>query len=182
MKKGIILVLIITLYVSCFKVVVTVPYDVDFNNTRRRVGLRVIDSTFQIQKRLASNINKTPIYRRLKNGPDVTSVNGTAKKYLGKNIFLDDKNGEIIYEEDVFLSGISKRGIDGSIIEKIIFRYYFKTNKTNKKWIFIHEYPVSFKGYSNHPEFKNFILKKDTISEKQADSLLKKNHIVRLNY
>jgi len=182
MKKVVMSILIILSITSCFKEVI-VPYNVDFNNVRKKVGLRIIDSTFQVKKRILSDKNKSPIYRRLKNGPDMTSVNGTQKKYLGKNIILNSINGKIIYEEDIFLSGVSKRGLDNDIVEKIIFRYYFKKNSgTKEKWMFIHQYPIPFKGSSNYPNRKTFNLKIDTISNKKADSLLKAFNIKRLNY
>lgn len=196
MKKTLILILATLLFVNCWKVI-EASYGKDFNTTRGNVGLRIIDSTFLTKKIVEQDIKKSPIKRKLKGVSNFLSEIKTPT-YINKITHLDEKSGTIIYEEDVFISGVSKAGVDNNIIEKLIFRYVFKDyaysskrpfnidgdvkQKYTKGWEYIHEYPIVLGTSSNYPVIIYYKLKRNKITKKESDSILSSWNLKRLNY
>lgn len=196
MKKILILILATILFVNCGKVI-EASYGKDFNTTRKNIGLRIIDSAFSTKKIVEQDIKKSPIKRKLKGVPVFLSEIKTPT-YINKITYLDENNGTIIYEEDVFISGVAKAGVDYDIVEKLIFRYVFKAytyffkkplnlggninEKYMKGWEYIHEYPIILGASSNYPDIIFYDLKRKKITKKEADSILSSWNLKRLNY
>jgi len=196
MKKIILIIILIVLFNSCWKVV-QVPYGKEFNKTRKNVGLRIIDSTFIAKKIVEQDIKKSPIKRNLKDLPVfISEVNSPT--YIGKTIHLNENNGKIIYEEDLFISGVNKAGVDINIVESLTLRYTFKDfNYSFKKpsrlggdikethikgWKYVFTYPKLLGLSSNHPETIYYEQKEKIITKKETDSILKSWKLERLNY
>jgi len=197
MKKILVFILISIVFTGCWKVIIA-PYDTEFNTTRKKVGLRIIDSTFVVKKIVEDHIKQSPITRKVKGVPPLLSE---IKKptYVYKKTYLDENNGKIIYEEDIFISGVTKVDFnDIDVTEKLIFRYIFKdyiykfkkppslggdvNEKYTKGWKYIYEYPVIIKMTSNTPNMVFYDLIRKIISKKEADSILKSWKLKRLNY
>ena len=124
MKKTAIIIFTVSM-VSCHYKTIDAPYGEAFNETRKNVGLRIIDSTFTNYPILLKDIKKSPVRRKIK-GLTAFLYTINQPTYVGKTTYLDQNNGKIIYEEDVFISGVAKYSGEVNILEKLILRYVFK--------------------------------------------------------
>jgi len=122
MKKEYYLVLLL-ITLSCEKLVDPL-YSEDFNNTRIKIGSRVIDSTFGYCKVFEGEMHKTSVIHRSIRGAKDSEGKYQTAKYVGKNIYLDDKTkSKIILEEDIYTSGKYKIGIEYNNYEYLIIQY-----------------------------------------------------------
>lgn len=195
--KYIYIILLLLSFISCGNKTVLAPYDKEFNNERKKVGLRIVDDSFKRKLRATENNKNSPIKRRLKGLPVFLSELKTPN-YIGKTTYLDRNNGEIIYEEDLFISGINKAGVDINIIESLTSRYILKDyeysfNRPNrlggdinksfvKGWKYIYTYPKYLGPSSNSPEIIYYESEIKDVTKKEADSILKSWNLKRLNY
>jgi uncharacterized protein (UPF0333 family) len=131
MKKEYYLVLFL-ITISCGKYI-DPPYSQDFNKTRIKIGSRVIDSTFEYYKVLENDSHKRLVINRRIVGIKDSEGKYQTAKYIGKDIYLDDKTkSNIILEEDIYTSGKSKIGIDYDNYEYIFIQYIINNYKYSK--------------------------------------------------
>ena len=168
-----------------------------FNSERKKVGLRIIDSTMsEIYGNGYDKINKmfNPI-RLSKRGVN-TAYGLKQPSFFYKSIFLEPNKGNLIFEEDVYTSSNNKITVDDFVNESLIYRYVFKqyfdkanlTSKylfhNNKKmesgWQYIYIYPVPLSDKLNGVQY--YVEQLDYITKKKADSILSSWQIKRLNY
>lgn len=185
--KRLIVITTVIVFFSCDFKTIDAPYGTAFNVQRKKVGLRIIDSTFRPKKILSKDYKKSPIVRKIKNIP---AFWGELKNpaYVGKKIYLNENTGDILYEEDVYISGVNKAGVDYNIVESLTLRYVFKTldysfqrppelggnieESYQKGWEYIHEYPAPFSATSNYSDTVFYQKEVKKITEQKADSLL----------
>ncbi|MBC7523952.1 MAG: hypothetical protein H7239_05890 [Flavobacterium sp.] len=198
MKKLILLILLVTIYTSCKREALKPSYlGTKFNLERRTIGLRIIDSTMnEIYGNGYDKINK--MFNPINLSSKGINISYGLKKpsFFHKSIFLDPKNGKLIFEEDVYVNGKIKITVDDFVNETIIYRYVFKEYndiaglsssysfidyiKIKKGWQYIHVYPVPADNKINGIQF--YVQKLDYVSKQTADSLLNIWKIKRLNY
>lgn len=195
MKNILIIMFAIVILLSCNFKGERAPYNKEFNNIRKDVGLRIIDSTFK-NYNVPSNFDFSPLNREIIGVPIFLSE---IKKpqYIGKLTYMDKNDGNIIYEEDRFVSGVNKAGVDEDIVESLTLRYVFKNynyffkrserlggdinKKFSKGWYYIYEYPVIMNTSSNRPNMVYYTLETKIIAENKADSIIKSWNLKRLN-
>ncbi len=198
MKNIIFIVFMTVLFISCKKEELKPSHlGTKFNSERKKVGLRIIDSTMsEIYGNGYDEINN--MYN-----PIALAANGVSIAYglkqpsfFHKNIFIEPKKGELIFEEDVFASGVIKITVDDYVNEELICRYVFKHYnekaslfssysfsdfiKIKKGWQYIHVYPIPTGNKLDGVQF--YYQKLDYITKKKADSILSAWKIKRLNY
>jgi hypothetical protein len=185
---------LIAVSISCNLQTIDAPYGSEFNAERKRVGLRPIDHTFKPKKILSKDYKKSPIVRKIKGIPVFWSTLDKPS-YVIKRIHLDQNNGNILYEDDVYASGITKRGVENDITESLTARYvfvdknyYFKkplelggpVNETYQKgWKYIYEYPVKLSVTSNRPDLIFYQKECREINKKEADSILRSWKLIK---
>ena len=168
-----------------------------FNSERKKVGLRIIDSSMsEIYGNGYDKINMmfNPINLPI-NGESVAYGLKRAS-FFHKSIFIEPKNGDLIFEEDVYVSGKIKNTVDDFVNESLIFRYIFKEYKDNvglsssylfngnikikEGWQYIYVFPLPNGNKINGVQFYNEKL--EYIDKTKADSILSSWKIKKLNY
>ena len=158
-----------------------------FNSERKKVGLRIIDSSMsEIYGNGYDKINKmfNPVILS-KRGVN-TAYGLKEPSFFYKNLFLHPKNGDLIFEEDVYVSGKIKNTVDDFVNESLIYRYVFKQYSDNANltstylyngnikikqgWQYIYVFPLPNGNKNNGVQFYNENL--DFITKTKADSIL----------
>ena len=176
-------------------------YSEAFNGERKKIGLRTLDSSYSIV--LSGNYSSKrkaylPLLAKIKN---LNLQRGLKKPaYYEKYVFLNPKTGEIQFEEDQYVSGIHKPGIDLIFYEGLIYRYVFNpyadvvnifsdvyhfsdkvTIKNGWEYLYIHPVPIkdTSRSAGKSPYYEQKI---DYVTKAKADSILRTWKIKKLNY
>ena len=193
MKQISYILLIVSLFciISCYDSE-PAPYGEEFNEIREKVGLIVLDSTFYKKVINPDIYQNEPIYRKRRNRPSIYDIR--IPTYLHKYDFIDKESGNLVFEEDVYVSGVRKYGVEAIVNELLICRYIFEEFTGNIKestyymfdgpiyggegsikntWQYIYVYPVvSENQSSNRPDIVIHEQGMKYLTKPQADSIL----------
>lgn len=197
MKKILIICILSLVTNSCIKTERT-PFGLDFNQKRKKIGLELLNENFNgLMVVKPKNFNKVKISRAVWDRKGISLFEGIKKPtYLEKTTYYSPLKNKILFEEDIYASGLVKADLDEErISELIICRYVFDSPNIKlfpvltykpdgylfhgqaefkNKWEFIYVYPLKLDNITSNVPGKLFYEQKlEYISEQKANRILK---------